>query len=91
MTNLVTSAGIGRGIEQHVDLSRLDREQIPRWIDTLREAEANIRHLRGQLTAILQNSGRSCPVCDTAVTGPVDGTYRSATCRQRARRAGAHG
>jgi hypothetical protein len=92
MESIVLHTGGGRyfdpfGPPTNLDPSRLDREQLPWWIENLKEAEANIRRLRGRLEAILDGSERRCPVCDTAVTGRADQLYCGATCRQRARRA----
>ena len=88
MGDIVLGAGVGPGdVREHIPLSQLDREQFPWWIDALREAEASIRRLRGQLEAVLADDGRRCPVCDAAVTGRADRRYCGATCRQRARRA----
>jgi len=69
-----------------IDYEAVDREQMPRWIDGLRQAESSLRRLRTQLEAILTDSERRCPVCDTAVTGRADQVYCGATCRQRAHR-----
>lgn len=73
------------------DLSRLDREQIPWWVDHLRRAEASARLLRGQLEALAEGLDRRCPVCDVAVTGRADQVYCGARCRQSARRAVSRG
>jgi len=87
MTDTVMTAGVLPDAAIHLELSRLDREQMPWWIEALREAETNIRRLRGQLEAVLTNEDRHCPVCGTAVTGRADQVYCGAACRQRARRA----
>lgn len=86
METIVLSAGVGQDIEEHIDLSRLDREQFGWWIAALREAEADIRHLRRRLEDERDATSRRCLVCDIAVTGRADRVYCSATCRQRARR-----
>jgi len=86
MLNVVMGANIGSDVLDFIDLSQLDREQFPHWIGELKQAETSARRLRGQLEAFYADTGRRCPVCDTAVTGRSDQVYCGATCRQRARR-----
>ena len=43
-------------------------------IEHVRGAETNLRHLRGQLEALLSGSTRVCTVCGTAVTGRAVGS-----------------
>ena len=71
------------------DLTRLSRETLDSAISGLRRAETSARRLRGQLEAVRLGNGRTCPVCDKAVTGRADQKFCGATCRQRARRAAA--
>ena len=87
MLNTVQGSRIPEVVFDRLDLSRIDREQLPRYIDELRKGEAEVRRLRYRLEAFLDDSERHCPVCDTAVTGRADQVYCGATCRQRARRA----
>lgn len=47
MDQIAMTAGIGVDISKWIDLSRLDREQLPAWIDLLSEAERDVRRLRG--------------------------------------------
>lgn len=90
MTRLVLAAGAAEPVSDDdpnpIDLSRLDREQLPWWIDHLKQAEASTRQLRRQLESLLAGDSRLCPVCDRAVTGRQDRIYCGAACRQRARR-----
>jgi len=69
------------------DLTRLSSETLDWAIPALRVAETRARRLRGQLEAVRLDNGRTCPVCNKAVTGRADQRYCGATCRQRARRA----
>ena len=86
LLNVVQGAGVHEVVFDRLDLSRLDREQLPRCVEELRRAETEVRRLRGRIEAFLADSERRCPVCDTAVTGRADQVYCGATCRQRARR-----
>ncbi len=91
MTEMVMSYGGGEyldpfGPPAELDASRLDREHLAGWVAHLQEAEANTRRLRRQLEALESGAARTCPECDTAVTGRADQVYCGATCRQRARR-----
>ena len=91
MMDIVLSAGVGSDVPEHIDLSQLDREQFPGWIAALKQAEQDTKRLRKHLEGVLAESGRVCPVCDTAVTGRADQIYCGARCRQQARRAASRG
>jgi hypothetical protein len=53
----VTLADVG-DLAEHIPLSQMDREQFPRWIQALTDAEANARRLREQLEELLAESSR---------------------------------
>ena len=89
MDDVVSHAGVGLDINDHIPLSQLDRAQFAWWIDRLQEAETSNRRLRGQLEAILAGEDRRCPVCDKPVTGRADQKFCGGTCRQRACRTAA--
>ena len=72
MDDAVSRAGVGSDVSKRIPLSQLDREQFPWWIAHLRQAETDIRQLRGQLEGLLAESCRRCPVCGVAVTGRAD-------------------
>jgi hypothetical protein len=57
MTDAVMMADVGDLVD-HIELSQLDREQFPRWIRALSEAELNARRLREQLEGILVQPSR---------------------------------
>ena len=86
MLNVVTMAVLD-DVSQRIDLSELDREQLPFYIGELKRAETVARQLRRQLEALLSGSDRRCPVCDEVVTGRTDRVHCGATCRQRSVRA----
>ena len=89
MQNVILGAGVGSGdITDCIDFAVLDRGQLPWWIDALKEAETDVRRLRGQLEALLLDQPRHCGMCERPVSGRPDRRYCSATCRQRGRRAG---
>lgn len=69
------------------DLDKLDRRQLPFWIEALREAEASTRLLRRRLESMVEGTSRTCPICSRDVVGRADRTYCGATCRKRAGRA----
>lgn len=83
MEMVVTSAAADFPAE---DLPKLDREQLPAWIDGLREAEAATRQLRYKLEALARGGERKCWACGGPVVGRSDRVYCSATCRQRGHR-----
>jgi hypothetical protein len=57
MSDAVAMSDVG-DLADHIALSELDREQFPRWIRDLSEAEANARRLRVQLEEILAGPSR---------------------------------
>jgi hypothetical protein len=79
-------AGACRYTLDAVDLSRVKRQQLPWMIQALRVTETHARELRRALEGTLARDRRTCPVCDTAVTGRSDRVYCSARCRTRAHR-----
>lgn len=53
----VTMADVG-DLGERIPLSQINREQFPRWIQALTDAEANARRLREQLEELLAESHR---------------------------------
>lgn len=67
------------------EMAVADRDQMPAWIERLREAEAAIRQMRAQLEGAL--SGRVCGYCGNKVGGRSDRKFCSNACRQMSHRA----
>jgi hypothetical protein len=70
-----------------VHWGELDPARLPRWIETLRESEQQLRQLRARLEAVQAGDERRCQNCGQPLAGRTDRRFCNATCRQRARRA----
>ena len=57
VTDAVMMANVG-DLANHIELSQLNRERFPRWIEQLGEAETNARRLREQLEEIMAQPSR---------------------------------
>lgn len=72
-------------VDRGLDVADIDLEQVPGWVEQMKQAEAGLRFRRQQLEALV--AVRTCASCDEPLVGRADRTYCSTRCRTRASRA----